>query len=92
MSAAVETVGWRRVLAPLRPFGHGWMRIVAHFGEVQTQVILSLFYASAIGIAATIVNIGRQDLLAKRGLREPDTAWNEAEAAPAELERAKTQS
>lgn len=73
---------WRRLL-------NGWMAIVARFGEVQTLVLLGIFYGGLIGPVATGIAVGRGDLLAKRKLREPGSAWREADPMPAELERAK---
>ena len=73
---------WRRLL-------NGWMAIVARFGEVQTLVLLGIFYGGLIGPVATGIFVGRGDLLAKRKLRQPGSAWVEADTAPAEIERAK---
>jgi hypothetical protein len=67
----------------------GWMVITARFGFVQTLVILALFYVFLIGPIAVGSAIGRADFLHKRGLREGDTAWNPAESAKPDLERAK---
>jgi hypothetical protein len=76
-----------------RPFHkrlfHGWMLITARFGFVQTLVILTLFYVFLLGPVALGVAIGRGDPLAKRGLREGSTAWQEADSAAPDLERAK---
>ena len=68
---------------------NGWMAIVARFGFVQTLVILSIFYALLIGPVALIGVLTRRDLLDKRTLRTSGTAWQEAETASADLERAK---
>jgi hypothetical protein len=65
------------------------MVITARFGFVQTLVILALFYVFLIGPIAVGSAIGRADFLHKRGLREGDTAWNPAESAKPDLERAK---
>jgi hypothetical protein len=67
----------------------GWMVITARFGFVQTLVILALFYVFLIGPIALGSALGRADFLHKRGLREGDTAWNQADSAKPDLERAK---
>jgi len=67
----------------------GWMVITARFGFVQTLVILALFYVFLIGPVALGSALGRADFLHKRGLREGDTAWNQADSAKPDLERAK---
>ena len=65
----------------------GWMTIVARFGEVQTLVILGLFYAFLMGPAWAFIS--RQDPLMKRNMREPGGAWLEADTSAPDLERAK---
>ena len=67
----------------------GWMVITARFGFVQTLVILALFYVFLIGPIALGSAIGRADFLHKRGLRQGATAWNQADSAKPNLERAK---
>jgi hypothetical protein len=67
----------------------GWMLITARFGFVQTLVILTLFYLFLIGPVALGAAIGRADFLQKRGLRQGPSAWNDADTAKPELERAK---
>ncbi len=79
--------------APLRQrLLQAWLEIATRFGEVQTLVLLGLFYAFLIGPAALGAKVARRDLLAKSGLRETGSAWVEPEAAPHDLERAKLQS
>lgn len=73
---------WRRLL-------NGWMAIAGRFGFVQTLVILGLFYVFLIGPVALGIGLARQDLLGKRGLREAGTAWQDADTAKPDLERAK---
>jgi hypothetical protein len=77
----------------LRRLGAGWMRIVARFGDVQTLVLLALFYAFLIGPASLISSAARKDMLHKRALPagEP-SAWDEADTGGHDLERAKLQS
>ena len=78
-------------MSTLEPTGKGlktgWMTIMAHFGEVQTLVILGFFYAFLLGPAWLFIS--RQDLLAKRGLRGPGGVWMEADTAAPDLERSK---
>jgi hypothetical protein len=67
----------------------GWMLITARFGFVQTLVILALFYVFLIGPVAIGAALGRADFLSKRGLRQGASAWNSADSAKPDLERAK---
>jgi len=77
----------------LRRLRDGWLAIVVQFGEVQTLVILSLFYVLLIGPMALGVAVGRRDLLQKRALRaQADSAWNDADTSGADLDRARLQS
>ena len=73
---------WRRLL-------EGWNAVVGRFGFVQTLVILALFYAVLIGPAALIAWLARRDLLDKRGLGSSGSAWQDADSAAPDLERAK---
>lgn len=68
---------------------HGWMIVAGRFGAVQTLVVLAIFYAIVIGPVAVGIAIARGDLLAKRGLGVSGSAWNEADSAKPELERAR---
>lgn len=65
------------------------MAIVARFGEVQTLVLLGLVYAFAIGPTALVTGVSRRDLLSKRGLRGPGSAWRSPDTRAPELENAK---
>jgi hypothetical protein len=65
------------------------MTITARFGFVQTLVILSLFYGALIGPVSIGMAIARKDLLNKRNLRVEGTAWEDADSAEPDLERAK---
>lgn len=65
----------------------GWLVIAAHFGEVQTTVILFFSYVFAIGPVALVM--GRKDLLNKKHLHEGATAWNDADTTFPDLERAR---
>ena len=67
----------------------GWTAIAARFGFVQTLVILALVYAVVIGPVALVIGVTRRDLLGKRGLHAPESAWAQSESAEPDLERAK---
>jgi hypothetical protein len=69
----------------------GWMAIAGRFGAVQTLVVLAIFYAFVIGPVSTAIQLGRGDLLSKRSLRKPGSAWGEAESSKPDLERARHQ-
>jgi hypothetical protein len=71
----------------------GWLSIVLHFGEVQTLVILAMFYALLVGPTALVMAVGRRDMLQKRHLEtQTPSAWNQADTGGIDLERAKLQS
>ena len=72
----------RRLLA-------GWMAIAGRFGYVQTLVILTLVYGALIGPIGLFLAAARRDLLNKRQLRAAGSAWQEADTAAPDLERAK---
>jgi hypothetical protein len=73
---------WRRLLI-------GWMAIAAHFGAVQTQLVLVLFYLAFIGPISLALGFGRRDPLDKRALWQQKSAWHESESGGTDLERAK---
>lgn len=73
----------------LRQLYTGWLMIAARFGSVQTLVMLAFFYTSLIGPAWLITRVSGRDLLDKRHLGEPGSAWREADSSPPDLERAK---
>lgn len=78
----------------LRGFGRrlyeGWLLIAAHFGEVQTLLIVSVVYVFVLGPLATGAAAARRDLLAKRGFGEARSAWSPADTVSSpDLERAK---
>lgn len=81
MSGAAPSL-WRRLLA-------GWLEIAARFGEVQTLVLLGIVYVFVIGPFALGARAFGRDFLAKRRLREPGSAWQEADTTPGDLERAR---
>jgi hypothetical protein len=68
---------------------HGWLEIAGRFGEVQTLVLLGLVYFFVIGPSATMARLLGNDFLAKRKLREPGSAWQQADTVAGDLERAK---
>jgi len=65
------------------------MVIAGRFGSVQTLMILALTYVLLIGPIGLALAIGRNDPLAKRGLKEAGSAWLDADTAKPNLERAK---
>jgi len=67
----------------------GWLEIAGHFGEVQTLVLLGIVYFFVIGPSAVVARLAGRDFLAKRKLREPGSAWQEADTVAGDLERAK---
>ena len=67
----------------------GWMAIAGRFGYVQTLVILALVYGLLVGPVGLVMAIARRDLLDKRHLRTPGSAWQDADSAAPDLERAK---
>jgi hypothetical protein len=68
----------------------GWLTIAAHFGEVQTLVIVCVVYVFVIGPLATGAAAARRDLLSKRGLGEARSAWTPADTISSpDVERAK---
>ena len=68
---------------------NGWMAIAGRFGTVQTVMILVLTYAMLIGPVGLGIAIFRGDLLDKRGLKRAGSAWQDADTAEPDLERAK---
>jgi hypothetical protein len=73
---------WRRLYG-------AWLEIAARFGEVQTLLVLTMVYTLVLGPVALTLYALRRDLLHKRGLHVPGSAWSEADSASADLERAK---
>jgi len=76
-------------LSPARQLLNGWMAIAGRFGYVQTLMILVLTYAMLIGPFGLGIAIFRGDLLDKRGLKHAGSAWQDADSAKPDLERAK---
>ena len=70
---------------------HGWMAVAGRFGQVQTLMILVVVYGILIGPVGIFLRVTRRDLLDKGGLWAPGSAWQEADSAAPDLERAKRQ-
>ena len=58
----------------------GWLELAAHFGEIQTQLIVSFVYVFVLGPMSVVASLAGRDLLAKRGFGEAKSAWNEADS------------
>ena len=67
----------------------GWLLIAAHFGEIQTQVILMITYVLVIGPVSLGLAVARKDLLHKRQVHGGKSAWNVADTAAPDLGRAR---
>jgi hypothetical protein len=68
----------------------GWLELAAHFGEVQTQLIVCFVYLFVLGPMALIASLARRDFLTKRGFADDASAWNHADSiAKPDVERAK---
>jgi hypothetical protein len=66
------------------------MEVALRFGEVQTTLVVTLVYALVLGPMATAVGVARRDLLDKRSLHGPGSAWREADSVKTpDLERAR---
>jgi hypothetical protein len=73
-----------------RRLQQGWLELAAHFGEVQTLLIVCVVYLFVVGPTALIAALARRDLLGKRGFEGPASAWNDADSVSSpDLERAK---
>lgn len=67
-----------------------WLAIAARFGEVQTHVLVTGVYLFVLGPMGLVVGLTRRDLLKKRALNEPGSAWSPADTvATPDLERAR---
>jgi hypothetical protein len=68
----------------------GWLELAAHFGEIQTLLIVCAVYVFVLGPMAVLAAIGRRDLLAKRGFAGAASAWSDADTVSnPNVERAK---
>jgi hypothetical protein len=68
----------------------GWLQLAAHFGEIQTLLIVCVVYVFVLGPMAVLAAITGRDLLAKRGFDAAASAWSDADSVSnPDLERAK---
>ena len=68
----------------------GWLALAAHFGEIQTVLIVGFVYVFVMGPMAVIASVTGRDLLAKRGFEASASAWCDADSTTQpDLERAK---
>jgi hypothetical protein len=68
----------------------GWLELAAHFGEVQTVLIIGVVYVFVLGPMALVAAAARRDLLAKRGFEGAASAWCDADSTTRpDVERAK---
>ena len=73
-----------------RSLYEGWLLIAAHFGEIQTLLIVCVVYVFVLGPLAGGAAAARRDLLAKRGFGEAKSAWRPADSvASPDVERAR---
>lgn len=69
---------------------HGWLELAAHFGEVQTLLIVCVVYLFVLGPMAVVAMLAGRDLLAKRGFAAAASAWADADSvSKPDLERVK---
>ena len=67
----------------------GWLLIAAHFGEIQTRVVLMIAYVFVMGPMSVALIVARKDLLHKRQVHGASSAWNVADTAAPDLGRAR---
>lgn len=69
---------------------HGWLELAAHFGEIQTLLIVCVVYVFVLGPMAVVAAVTGRDFLAKRGFAGSASAWSAADStAHPDVERAK---
>jgi hypothetical protein len=74
---------WRRLRG-------GWLELAAHFGEIQTLLIVCVVYLFVLGPMAVLATLARRDLLDKRGFAGSASAWADADSVSnPDVERAK---
>lgn len=74
----------------LRRLYHGWLELAAHFGEVQTLLIVCVVYLFVLGPMAALAALTGRDLLGKRGFAQAASAWADADSvSQPDVERAK---
>jgi hypothetical protein len=91
MAARVETTSTQGEAPGLgRRLYHGWLELAAHFGEIQTLLIVCVVYVFVLGPMAVLAALARRDLLAKRGFEAASSAWSDADStSQPDIERAK---
>ena len=73
-----------------RRLQQGWLELAAHFGEIQTVLIVCVVYLLGIGPTALIATLIGRDLLATRDFAGSASAWNDTDSvASPDLARAK---
>ena len=82
--AGAPTVGLGRRLQ------QGWLELAAHFGEIQTLLIVCVVYLLVLGPISLVATLSGRDLLVKRGFDGPASAWLESDSVSSpDLARAK---
>jgi hypothetical protein len=91
MAARVETTSTQGEAPGLgRRLYHGWLELAAHFGEIQTLLIVCVVYVFVLGPMAVLATLTGRDLLAKRGFEAASSAWSDADSTSRpDVERAK---
>ena len=88
--AKPESGAWAASPGLARRLYLGWLEVAAHFGEIQTLLIVCVVYAFVIGPMALAAAAARRDLLAKRGFGEHSSAWTKSDSVSSpDLERAR---
>jgi hypothetical protein len=68
----------------------GWLELAAHFGEIQTLLIVCVVYLFVVGPTALLATLFGRDLLRKRGFEGSASAWSDADTVSnPDLARAK---
>jgi len=91
MAARVQTTSTQGEAPGLgRRLYHGWLELAAHFGEIQTLLIVCVVYVFVLGPMAVLATLTGRDLLAKRGFGAASSAWSDADSTSRpDVERAK---
>ena len=90
--AAMRSAAAPEARAPglARRLQRGWLELAAHFGEIQTLLIVCVVYLFVLGPISLITIVSGRDLLVKRGFDAPASAWNESDSVSSpDLARAK---
>jgi hypothetical protein len=87
-AGATRTHG--EAVALRRRLYQGWLELAAHFGEIQTLLIVCVVYVFVLGPMAVLATLTGRDLLAKRGFEAASSAWSDADSTSRpDVERAK---